>query len=202
MSKNLYPIWKVIYEEFIYHEKVIHQYTIYVKPDEISDYKKLYSSYSLPTIQLALTKLKEIYLPRIRDFILDKNLPVMFELNGQIYSTTYVCVDQSCICGKHIEGNVHYGDILYEDDCKFDYIADTIFFYNEGEALVINNQLFLNGKLLLNYIDFAKVCSEIGQDINNLDYDADKLIKYIADNYPDATSYTCKGYTNFNIRGD
>ena len=110
-----------------------------------------------------------------------------------------VLPNQSCIVGSYIKDNVKYGDIE-EEIIKHDYAVDYINFYNKGHALIIGKQLFLDGELLLNFIELENICISIGQNIEALDYDADLIIKFIAEHYENARMYTCGGYTNFDIR--
>lgn len=197
---NLYPLWRVTYEEKIEHGVKVKPYYIEAKygNDDNFPWMHLYTCYSLPAAQLALGRLKDLYYPRIFNF-LQGNEPIMYEVNGYVYKTEMVLPEQSCIVGAYIENNVKYGD-REEDIIKHDYTEDFISFYDKGHALVVGKQLFLNGELLLNFVELEDICKNIGQDIDKLDYDADLFIKFIADHYEEAEMYTCGGYTNFDIR--
>lgn len=199
---NVYPLWKVVFEQIPIHNSKTASYSIYVKLDEQTNWLKLYETVSEPWSKIALIKLQELFDVYICKWIKDiDSVPTMFELNNQIYKTTYVIPSQSCICGEHILGNTHYGQ-LDEYDQKFDYIQSIIFFYNKGECLVKGNQLFLDGELLLNSEQLDEVCEAIGQEKLYLDSSLDKLINYISQHYPSATSYTCNGYSNYDIKNN
>lgn len=195
-----YPFWKVVYEEALRGSVKFMEYRIYCKPREDVGYVQVYETDSLPKAQLALNRLKEIYLPTIRNFLLLENEPIMFEVEDQMYELDMILPAQGCVVGKYIKGNVIYGEIQEEGYAKFDYVNSYIQFYYKGDAVVKGTQLYLNGELLCNFVELENICHAIDQDYNNLDYGADKLIAYIANQYPEAKTYTCRGYTNFNIR--
>lgn len=196
---NTKPCWRVIYEEIFKESYITKNYIIQVLFDDHLWYQ-LYETTSLPKAQLALERLKELYYPIIYNFLQQRN-PIMFEVNGYVYRTDMILTTKSYICGSMIEGNVKYYD-YEEPDHIFDYLSNFVNFYDKGDVLVVGKQVFLNGNLLLNYNELEDVCKNINQDINNLDYDGDKFIRYIVDNYKEAKNYICGGYTKFNIRGD
>lgn len=196
---NPYPLWRVIYEEKYYNNHIIGDYKIEARyGNEDMPWIELYKCDSLPEAQLVLKRLKEIYYPIILNF-LQGNEPAMYEVDGYVYKTEMVLPNQSCIIGSHIKNNVKYGNIE-EETIKHDYIHDSISFFNKGHALIVGKQLFLDGELLLNFVELEHICLTIGQNIETLDYDADIIIKFIADHYENAKMYTCGGYTNFDIR--
>jgi hypothetical protein len=197
-----YPLWKVEYEEKLYHDVLSKEYSIFVKPHSQVSHMRLYITSSLPKAMLALERLKEIY-PTIVEKVIksEDNQPAMFEVHNQIYKTTFVLLGQSCICGEIIEGNKHYGAIEDNYDLKFDYTQDFVFFYDYGDCLVHSNQLFLNGELILNEEQLCKICAELGQDIEHLETEPHKLLRWLAINYPDAKTYICGGSTYYDVGG-
>ena len=197
-----YPLWKVVYEEVLYHDVPSKEYSIFVIPHPQVSPIKLYMTTSLPKAQIALERLKEIYSLIVEKIIKSEhNEPAMFEVHNQIYKTNFVLLGQSCICGKIIEGNKCYGEIEEEYDLKFDYVHDFVFFYAYGDCLLKGNQLFLNGELILNEQQLLEVCEEIGQDRNKLDIEPYKMLKWLAINHPSAETYMCGGYTYFDVGG-
>lgn len=198
---NKQPVYKVVYEESIINNNVIPTYTIYVKLEvnnNMCKWFQLYKGSSLPEVQIALKRLKEIFYPTVLNFLQGKE-PIMYEVNGYVYKTEMVLPEQSCIVGEYIIGNKKYND-YYEGPIKHDYLNDYISFYNKGHVLVVGRQVFLDGDMIISEADLIDCCKLIGQDIECLDYKADKLIKFIANHYPEAAMYTCGGYTNFDIR--
>ena len=190
-----YPLYKLVQEEIPDRRGGYSiNYTIYVTLGKDLDWYELYNTFSRPWAEIALQRLKDIFEIYILDWILNKNEPVMFEVNDQIYKTEYVFPDQSCICGSTIVGNQRYGEFSV-DAIKFDYIHDIIFFYYEGDCLLKCNQLFLNGSLLLNSQQLDDVCKSIGQDKTMLDCSPYKLLKYISNTYPDAKTFKCENCT-------
>lgn len=197
-----YPLWKVEYEEQLYHDVLSKEYTIYVKPHSMVSPIKLYMTTSLPKVQVALERLRDMYDILIEKILVDvDNQPAMFEVHNQIYATTGVVLSQSCICGEIIEGNKCYGAIEEDYDLKFDYTQDFIFFYKKGECLVKGNQIFLDGLLILNEEQLFNLCDEIGQNKDYLETQPYKLLKWIARNYPNAKTYICGGSTYFDVGG-
>lgn len=197
-----YPLWKVEYEEQLYHDVLSKEYTIYVKPHSMVPPIKLYMTNSLPKIQVALERLKDMYDILIERVLVDMdNQPAMFEVHNQIYATTGIVISQSCICGEIIEGNKCYGAIEEDYDLKFDYTQDYIFFYKKGECLVKGNQVFLDGLLILNENQLFSLCDEIGQNIDQLETQPYKLLKWLATNYSNAKTYICGGSTYFDVGG-
>ena len=189
---NLYPLWRMTYEEIPCHDRKISSYIISAKFSENTFWYNLYETTVEPLAKLALSRLKEIFCDRIQKWIAG-DIPAMFEVNDQVYKTTYVFPNHSCICGDFISGNVHYGEID-EEPVKYDYITNIIFFYENGDCLVKGNQLFLDGELCLNTEQLKDVCSKIGQPMWGLDSNPTKLISYIKEKYPNAKRYICKGY--------
>lgn len=197
-----YPLWKVEYEEQLYHDVLSKEYTIFVKPHPQISPIKLYMTTSLPRVQIALDRLKDLYDIIVAKMIKSEhNQPAMFEVHNQIYKTTFLLLSQSCICGEIIEGNKCYGAIEEDYDLKFDYTQDFVFFYDYGDCLLKSNQLFLDGLLLLNEQQLFEVCDTIGQDKNKLDTEPYKLLKWIASHCPEAGTYICDGYTYYDVGG-
>lgn len=197
-----YPLYKLVQEEIPsrHHDHIDKHitYTVFVKISQDTNWYQLYSSFSENWAKIALHKLKDIFDIHICRWLIDNKEPVMFEVNDQVYKTTYVFPDHSCICGSDIVGNKRYGEFNV-DGVKYDYITSTIFFYYKGDCLLKCNQLFLDGDLLLNSEQLDSVCKEIGQNKSLLDSSPDKLLKYIVNNYENAKSYNCEGYSNFNL---
>lgn len=194
-----YPLFKVEYEEVpSRNNSKSSVYRIYVKIAEHMNWVLLYVTHTLGWAQVSLNRLKEIFDTRIVKFIIEDELPPMFEINGEIYKTQYIFPEQSCICGEQIAGNQRYAEFSI-DYRKFDYVRSLIFFYDKGDCLLKSNQLFLNGELILDSKQLDVVCKEIGQDKSLLDSSPDKLLKYIANNFEEAKTYTCEGYTNYDI---
>ena len=181
-----YPLWKLEYEEIESRGEAVGTYNVCVKVDKYTDWIELYSTFSEPWAKIALLTTEE-------------NNPAMFEVNDQVYKTTYVFPYQSCICGKQIEGNHRYGEFRV-DDIKFDYVRDLIFFYNSGTVLVKSNQVFLDGELIMTSKVLSDVCDMIGQSMSMLDSDPAKLIKYIKAQYDNVDEYVCNGYTAYNLQ--
>ena len=195
-----YPLWKLAYEEIESRGEVVGTYNIYVKIDKYSEWVELYNTFSEPWAKIALKRLQEIFDIHIYKWLLSEDdNPKMFEVNDQVYKTTYVFPYQSCICGKQIEGNHRYGEFRV-DDIKFDYVRDLIFFYENGTVLVKSNQVFLDGELIMTSKLLSDVCSMIGQNVDLLDSNPDKLIKYIKDRYDNVNEYICEGYSAHNLQ--
>lgn len=176
-------------------------YKILVKFSNTDDYILLYSTRSELDARIAYRKLKDIsdvYLYKL--ITQQENYCTMFEYADQIYKTLYVFPNQSCICGENIPGNKHYGEYSVEPP-KYDYALSPIFFYTKGQCVVKCNQLFLDGELLLDATQLKAVCNQLNEHIqyNNPSV---KFLNYIATSYPNAVSYTCDGYSNYNIRGE
>ena len=191
------PLFKLVYEEYIdRHNEITGSWSVYV--NYMNEDILLYNTFSENWAKIALKRLKDNWDSYISCFINDEDVPVMFERDDAIYKLDYVFPEQSCVVGSQIKGNKHYA-IYCPEGQKFDYIHDTVFFYKKGECLIKNNQLFLNGELLLNSQELKNVCDNIGQDFNSLDYNADKLIQYIIKTYPQANAYICNGYCSYNI---
>lgn len=194
MEKNLF---KLVYNENLDSDnKVYGSWSVYLKLG--TENVLLYNTFSEEWAKLAMKRLKDIYDTYIYSFITGTNVPTMFERDDAIYKLEYIFPEQSCVVGSQIPGNKFYSTYEVEPQ-KYDYIQDIIFFYNKGECLVKNNQLFLNGDLLLNNKELKQVCDKIGQDFNSLDNYNDKLIHYLSTTYPEAKTYTCNGYHCFNI---
>ena len=196
-----YPLYQLIQDEIPDKRGSYNTiYTIVVKLNEdVANWYRLYDTFSKPVAELALDRLKELFDIHILKWLKsDENMPTMFEVYNQVYKTKYVFPDQSCICGDDIVGNKRYGEFSVYG-VKYDYIQSTIFFYYEGDCVLKSNQLFLDGELLLNSQQLVDVCNEIGQDTGLLDSSPDKLLKYIANNYTNAKTYICEGYTCFDI---
>lgn len=195
---NPYPLWRVTYEEKYFNQRIISEYKIECRyGDNDMPWIELYKCDSLPETQLVLKRLKEIYYPIILNF-LKGNEPIMYEVDGYVYKTEMVLPNQSCIVGTYIKDNVKYGDIQ-EETIKHDYIQDSISFYYKGHALVVGKQLFVDGELVLNFIELENICNNIGQDVEYLDYNADKFLKFLAEHFDNIKSYTCGGYTSYDI---
>lgn len=188
MSK-LYPLWKMEYIEEEIYNKRYNSYNIYVKPYKESNWQKLYSNSVLGKSITAFNRLKDLWDTKICK-LLQGYEPAMFEYAGQIYKTISVDIKSSYISGEQIIGNDRYGEV-YPDGVKYNYVDDYIFFYDKNVLLVKNNQLFLNGELLANAQQLYNLCSEIGQEFNQLDSYPDKLIDYYRDIYPDIRAYEC-----------
>jgi hypothetical protein len=193
-----YPLWKVVYEQLPREDSKTDVYTIWVKIAKNLDYIKLYTVNSPAWADIALKKLQEIFELYILKFIVEEYVPPMFEINSQVYKSTFVFPEQSCICGETIAGNQRYGEFSVDDE-KFDYVRDFVFFYDEGDCLVKCNQLFLNGELLADSKKLSEICKSIGQEMCALDYNPDKLIRYIKEHYPNARNYICNGYCSYRI---
>lgn len=197
MSNTLF---KLVYDEVLDRDnKITGSWSVYLKllNDNNVDIL-LYNTFSENWAKIALQRLKDFYEPYLYSFITGTNLPVMFERDDAIYKLEYVFPEQGCVVGSQIEGNNRYVSFSPQEE-KYDYIQDLIFFYTEGVCLVKDNQMFLDGKLLLNSKQLKDVCDSIGQDFNSLDYNADKLIQYIIKTYPQVNTYICNGYCSFNI---
>lgn len=195
-----YPLFKVEYEEVVCkndNKSVV--YKIYVKIAEPMNWVILYTTHTLGWAQVALDRLKEIFDTWIVKFIIEDELPPMFEINDEIYKTQYIFPQQSCICGEQIAGNHRYAEYAV-DYLKFDYVRSIVFFYDKGTCLVKCNQLFIDGNLILNSQQLDEVCKEIHQDKSLLNSSPDKLLKYIANNYTNVDIYVCDGYTNHTVK--
>lgn len=192
-----YPLFKVEYEEVPskYGGKS-GVYRIYVKIAEPVNWVLLYVTHTLGWAQIALSRLKEIFDTWVVKFIVEDELPSMFEVNGEVYKTQYVFPEQSCICGEQIAGNKRYAEFAV-DYLKFDYVVDTVFFYDKGTCLVKANQLFIDGELIADSTQLNDICNSIGQEMYKLDSDPEKMIKYIQANFKNVNRYDCNGYTSF-----
>jgi hypothetical protein len=198
-------------EKYDYNRKHYNScWDIQVFLEETARWIRLYSSFSEYKARLAYEKIKDKYDLYIEDFLrlegylpmkdeLYTRSPIMFELHNQIYKIEYIFPEQSCVVGLQIPGNKRYVQ-AEPDGSKYDYIEDDIFFYNLGTILVKDNQVFLNGELILSSKKLKKVCDSIDQPIDGLDYNNDKFLEYIRKTYPDADSYICNGYCCFNLR--
>lgn len=195
-NKELFSLHR--YEYLNTHKEISTSYTITVRKGNEGEEQELYNTFSKPRAELAFSKLKDMYDIHIKYWLRNERIPVMFEIDKQIYKTEYVFPKQSCICGSQIPGNDRYG-IYTPDTTKFDYAQETIFFYDENEALVIGNQLFLNGELLFNSTDLFNLCNSIGQDFNKLDLYPNKIIDYLVSNY-NVCTYICDGYSSYNLK--
>lgn len=201
-----YPLFKVEYEELVgRNESKSSVYRIYVKIAEPMNWFCLYVTSSSAWAEISLKKLKDIFDLYVIHFLVEDDADTyfpMFEVNGQIYKTVYTFPEQSCICGEQIKGNKRYAEFSIDYE-KFDYIQDTVFFYDKGTVLVKGNQLFLDGELLYDSTSLKSLCDEIGQNWSYLDSSPDKLIQYLKDNYREkACRYICNGYSaSFRIGG-
>ena len=193
-------LFKLCYEEFLYNNEITSSWNVYLKINDKHDYL-LYSTPSENWAKIALSRLRELYDMYILNFIMEKDLPTMFEINNQIYKLEYVLPGQSCVIGSNIPGNQRYGEFSIEPE-KFDYIHDFIFFYNKGQCVVKSNQVFLDGELLYNSNELYKLCGTIQQDFKKLDSDPNKLIDYLKIKFPNITSYSCNGYCSFFVKGE
>lgn len=194
---NPYPLFKVEYEEVAgRNDSKSSVYRIYVKIAEPMNWVLLYVTHTLGWAQISLSRLKEIFDTWVVKFIIEDELPPMFEVNGEVYKTQFVFPEQSCICGEQIPGNKRYSEFAV-DYLKFDYVADTVFFYDKGTCLVKANQLFIDGVLEYNSTELKEVCDMIGQDWSYLDSSPDKLIQYIREKNKDIRRYECNGYTAY-----
>lgn len=194
-----YPLWRVEYEQVPNGESKNDIYRVLVKIAKNANWFELYKTYSSAWAEIALKKLQDIFDLYVMNFIVDEdNLPPMFEIHDQIYKTVYVFPQQSCIVGENIAGNSRYGEFSV-DGLKFDYVKDTIFFYEYGTALIKCNQLFIDGKLVLNSKELKYKCDEIGQDFNKLDLYPEKIIQYIVQIAPYVSTYICNTYAAYNI---
>ena len=192
-----YPLFKVEYEEIAgRNDNKSSVYRIYVKIAEPTNWVLLYTTHTLGWAQVSLNRLKEIFDTWVVKFIIEDELPSMFEVNGEIYKTQFVFPEQSCICGEQIAGNQRYSEFAI-DYVKFDYVRDTIFFYDRGTCLVKANQLFIDGVLEYNSKELKELCDMIGQNWSYLDSSPDKLIQYIREKNKDIRRYECNGYTAY-----
>lgn len=198
-----YPLYRLVQEEVpSRHHDYIDKNTTYevaVKIHPDAKWYQLYTTFSEDWAKLALKRLRDIFDVHINRWIMTGEEPVMFEVNDQIYKTKYVFPDHSCICGDEIAGNQRYG-MFYVDGVKYDYVQSIIFFYYKDECLLKCNQLFLNGELIMNSKKLDEVCEEVGQDKSLLDSSPDKLLKYIANNYENVKTFSCEGYSSFNVQ--
>lgn len=193
-----YPLWKVEYEQVPNGENKNDIYRVLVKIAKNANWFELYKTYSSVWAEIALKKLQDIFDLYVMNFIIDEDdIPPMFEIHDQIYKSLYVFPDQSCIVGETITGNERYGEFSVEA-LKFDYVKDTIFFYEKGTALIKSNQLFIDGQLICNSKQLKSLCDEIGQDFNKLDLYPERIINYLTNNYSVKT-YVCNTYSAFNL---
>ena len=194
-----YPLFRWEAEEVPSRNDKSTIYRIYVKIAEPMDWILLYTTFSSAWCEIAVKKLKDIFDLYIMHFIVEDDKDTyfpMFEVNDQIYKTQFTFPEQSCICGEQIKGNQRYAEFSIDYE-KFDYIQETVFFYDKGTCLVKSNQLFLDGELLFNSTDLKKLCDEIGQNWSYLDSSPDKLINYLKENYRErANRYICNGYSS------
>ena len=173
-----YPLFKVEYEELVgRNESKSSVYRIYVKIAEPMNWFCLY------VIHFLVEDDTDTYFP-------------MFEVNGQIYKTVYTFPEQSCICGQQIAGNQRYAEFSVDYE-KFDYIMETVFFYDKGTCLIKGNQLFIDGELIYNSKQLAEVCDNIGLEMYKLDSNPDKLINYLKEKYDNIKRYECNGYSSY-----
>lgn len=193
------PLFKFEEEEYINKRDgtICTTYTIWVKfyPDDM--YIEVYNTSSRVQAQLAYEHLKsiaDVYLYKL--YSKEEDAYTMFEYADQIYKTTFVCFNQSCICGEDISGNQRYGEFS-PDGVKHDYALNIIFFYPKNHCLIKSNQVFMNGELLLNSKELDEVCKKIGQNKSQLDTNPDKFVEYIQQNYPEVQSYECNWYTRY-----
>lgn len=192
-----YPIYKVVYEETVNDGKTHGVYEIYIKIAHNFNWCLLYTTSSKQWCELALKKIKEIFDIYLIHLLLEEDSDTyfpMFEVDGQVYKSTYVFPQQSCICGEQIEGNKRYAEFKTDVE-KFDYIRSTVFFYNKGTVLVKANQMFKDGQLLYNADELKNLCEEINQDYSKLDLDVTNLMNYLKQKYADAEYYICDGYS-------
>ena len=198
-----YPLFKWEAEEVPSKTSKSIVYRIYVKIAEPMEWVCVYTTFSNAWCELAVNKLKDIFDLYIVHMFLEDDADTyfpMFEVNNQVYKTQFVFPEQSCICGEQIAGNQRYAEFNVDYE-KFDYIVDTVFFYDKGTCLVKGNQLFLDGKLLANSTQLADMCKNIGQEFNRLDTDPQKMIKYLQENYKNVNKFICNGYTSFFNKG-
>ena len=200
-----YPLFRWEAEEIPSRNDKSIVYRIYVKIAEPMKWVMLYTTFSSAWCEIAVKKLKDIFDLYIVHFFLEDDKDTyfpMFEIHDQIYKTQFVFPEQSCICGEQIKGNKRYAEFSIDYE-KFDYIQDTVFFYDKGTVLVKGNQLFLDGELLYDSTSLKSLCDEIGQNWSYLDSSPDKLIQYLKDNYREkACRYICNGYSaSFRIGG-
>lgn len=200
-----YPLFRWEAEEVPSRDDKSTVYRVYVKIAEPMKWVMLYTTFSSAWCEIAVKKLKDIFDLYIVHFFLEDDKDTyfpMFEIHDQIYKTQFVFPEQSCICGEQIKGNKRYAEFSIDYE-KFDYIQDTVFFYDKGTVLVKGNQLFLDGELLYDSTSLKSLCDEIGQNWSYLDSSPDKLIQYLKDNYREkACRYICNGYSaSFRIGG-
>lgn len=205
MESEACPKWKIEYEEQ-YHKpdyKVL-GYSIYVKCDINYKWVKLYTTYDYNECMLALNKLKyTLYDLLIKPYILNNQLPVMVEINDQIYKVIDISINHSCIIVEQIKNNINYGK--YEQDfISYDYIESFILPFKQDELLVHNNQIFLNGELLYNRNETIDLCNQIGQDVDLLAYNNKPIVTYLFNLHKNIKCYICEGdyIKNTNNRED
>lgn len=195
-----YPLFKVEYEELVgRNESKSSVYRIYVKIAEPMNWFCLYVTSSSAWAEISLKKLKDIFDLYVIHFLVEDDTDTyfpMFEVNGQIYKTVYTFPEQSCICGQQIAGNQRYAEFSVDYE-KFDYIMETVFFYDKGTCLVKGNQLFIDGELIYNSKQLAEVCDNIGLEMYKLDSNPDKLINYLKEKYDNIKRYECNGYSSY-----
>lgn len=199
-----YPLFKWEAEEVKSRDSKSIVYSVFVKVAEPVNWTLLYTTFSSAWCEIAVKKLKDIFELYVIHFFMEDDADTyfpMFEVNNQIYKTQFVFPKQSCICGEQIEGNSRYAEFSTDYE-KFDYVVETVFFYDKGTALVKGNQLFLDGKLLADSTHLLELCNSIGQEMYKLDSSPDKLIEYLKENYKNIKHYICNGYSSHFNKGD
>lgn len=198
-NRSYLPTWGLRYEEgknshgsdYCYWE-VVYFYN--------NSWVVVYTTNSYEKAQCALNKCQDcldetVIIPSVKGLS-----PVMFEYAGQIFKVDCINIAYGIVNGLYINGNNFYGNTsIHEAELSFDYIEESIKFYNFGDALVQNGQLFLNGDLILNQEMLKNVCNEIHQDMDKLNTNAHNLIEYIFNTFDNVKAYICDDYYKLNL---
>lgn len=197
------PIWSINYEEGKSDGKWYSFWTVNYYFADDNAWKTVYCTQSYEWAKIALDKYKDCLdscclIPTL------KNLsPVMFERADQMYRITNINLEHGVVFGEQIRGNKFYGDTNPQfSENGFDYIKEDILFHQFGDAVVKNNQLFLNGNLVLNTESFEQICQNVNQRLEHIGTHPTNLIKYIVSTYDNVRRYICGdfSYNNINTR--
>lgn len=205
MDSVIKPKWAINYEEGLCNKEWYSYWSvnIFFSSEDGGDntWRTLYCVHSYEWAKIALDKFKDcldssVVLPTLKGLS-----PVMIEHANQMYRIIDVNIKSSVVICEYIKGNTSYGlDTPVLSTIGFDYIQESIAFYQFGDAVVQNNQLFLNGDLILNKDSFKNICKKVGQDLDHIDTHPDNLIKYIVETYPNVHRYICGNFTRNNIQ--